>query len=50
MAGKYVLGELYETQRPELSEVYARLRGAVTGIKDHAKGEKEELAAAEGKG
>lgn len=49
LAGKYVLGELYEAQRPELSEVYARLRGTVTGVTDLAKGEKEELAQAEAK-
>lgn len=50
LGGKYVLGELFETRRPELSEVYARLRGAATGVTDLAKGEKEERAQAEGKG
>jgi 2-oxoglutarate ferredoxin oxidoreductase subunit beta len=49
LAGKYVLGELYEALRPELSEVYARLRGRVTGVTDLAKGEKEEQLQAEAK-
>lgn len=49
LAGKYVLGELYETGRPELSEAYSRLKGAAGVDPELAKGEKEEMAAAESK-
>lgn len=47
LAGKYVLGEFYQFQRPELSEVYAGLRARAGFRPDLAKGEKEEATAEE---